>query len=228
MPKTKRRIVRYPVLVRPLAFAYRPGSGWLTLICVVLLAAVFVANSLTPVRVVFSSAALVPLVAAMWLLSDRQAAVVALATAAMVALSGLLGTVSAVTALVQLTVFVVIALLVRMYASWLADILLGLQQSRRTTLHAILGLAWPRDRLPAPEGESLTVREHNVAELAVQGYTAREVAAALGIGERTVESHLANVYAKLGVHSKLELVRYATRLGLRLGPEASSSDAKDA
>ena len=228
MPKTKRRFVRYPVLVRPLAFAYRPGSGWLTLVCIVLLAAIFVANGLTPVRVVFSSAALVPLVAAMWLLSDRQATVVGLAAVAMVALSGLLGTVSAITAVVQFFVFVVIAVLVRTYASWLADILVGLQQTRRTTLKAALGLTWPRDRLPASEGEALTLREHNVAELAVQGYTAREMAAALGIGERTVESHLANVYAKLGVHSKLELVRYATRLGLRLGPEASATDAKDA
>jgi DNA-binding CsgD family transcriptional regulator len=189
-----------------------------------LLAAVFVANGLTPVRVVFSSAGLAPLVAAMWLLSDRQAALVGITAVGTVALSGFLGTVNPVTAIVQTVVFVAIAVVVRMYASWMADVLVGLQQSRRTTLRAVLALAWPRDRLSAGEGDRLTIREHQVAELAVQGYVTREIAAKLAIGERTVETHLANVYAKLGVHSKLELVRFATRLGLRPGPEASSSE----
>jgi FixJ family two-component response regulator len=40
------------------------------------------------------------------------------------------------------------------------------------------------------------------------------VAAELFISERTVEGHLANVYAKLGVSSKLELVRRADELAL--------------
>ncbi|MGB0091697.1 MAG: helix-turn-helix transcriptional regulator [Solirubrobacteraceae bacterium] len=43
--------------------------------------------------------------------------------------------------------------------------------------------------------------------------SAREIAGSLFIGERTVESHLASVYAKLGVDSKLQLVRNATELG---------------
>jgi DNA-binding NarL/FixJ family response regulator len=63
-------------------------------------------------------------------------------------------------------------------------------------------------------GVSLTRRERDVAGLAVQGLSVKEIAAKLFVGERTVETHLGNVYAKLGVESKLELVRRAADLGL--------------
>lgn len=61
---------------------------------------------------------------------------------------------------------------------------------------------------------SLTRREREVARLAAQGHSAREIASQLFIGERTVETHLANAYAKLGVTSKLDLVRRAGEFGL--------------
>ncbi|MEO6797072.1 MAG: helix-turn-helix transcriptional regulator [Candidatus Dormibacter sp.] len=227
MARTKRPSPHYPLLFRPFALAYRPASGWATALCLVFLGVIFVANDLTPVRVVFTSLGLVPVIAAMWLLSDRQAALVGLVAVVVVALSGLVGAVDPVTAAAQFFAFVAIALLVRMYASWMSEVLVGLQQRRRGPLQAALRLAWPTDRRPVGEAEGLTIREHQVAELAVQGYTAREMADALSIGERTVESHLANVYAKLGVRSKLELVRFAARLGLRAEPEASSENAKD-
>jgi DNA-binding CsgD family transcriptional regulator len=53
----------------------------------------------------------------------------------------------------------------------------------------------------------LTAAERRVAALAAQGRTNREVAAALFLGERTVETHLSHVYAKLGVRSRAELAR---------------------
>jgi DNA-binding CsgD family transcriptional regulator len=62
--------------------------------------------------------------------------------------------------------------------------------------------------------DSLTRREREVAELAARGLSAKEIGAALFVGERTVETHLGNVYAKLGVESKLDLVRRAAELGL--------------
>lgn len=61
---------------------------------------------------------------------------------------------------------------------------------------------------------SLTDRERQVAQLAAQGYTARETAEQLFISPRTVESHLGVVYAKLGVSSKRELIRHAREIGL--------------
>jgi DNA-binding CsgD family transcriptional regulator len=62
------------------------------------------------------------------------------------------------------------------------------------------------------EGSALTRREGEVARLAAQGHAARDIAERLSITERTVEGHLSNVYAKLGVSSKLELVRTAQEL----------------
>jgi DNA-binding CsgD family transcriptional regulator len=55
--------------------------------------------------------------------------------------------------------------------------------------------------------EGLTPAERRVATLVAEGRTNREVAAALVLGERTVETHLTHIYAKLGVRSRTELAR---------------------
>jgi DNA-binding CsgD family transcriptional regulator len=62
--------------------------------------------------------------------------------------------------------------------------------------------------------ESLSRREREVALFAARGETASQIAAHLVISERTVETHLASIYAKLGVASKVELITHATALGL--------------
>ena len=56
--------------------------------------------------------------------------------------------------------------------------------------------------------QGLTAAERRVAALVAEGRTNREVAAALFLGERTVETHLSHVYAKLGVRSRAELARF--------------------
>lgn len=61
---------------------------------------------------------------------------------------------------------------------------------------------------------SLTSRERQVAGLAAQGHTVRQIGERLLIGEHTVETHLSNVYAKLGVRTKSELVGRRSELGL--------------
>jgi DNA-binding CsgD family transcriptional regulator len=53
----------------------------------------------------------------------------------------------------------------------------------------------------------LTPSEQRVAELAASGMTTRDVAAALFISPKTVESNLARVYRKLGIRSRAELGR---------------------
>ena len=60
----------------------------------------------------------------------------------------------------------------------------------------------------------LTAREREVLTVAAEGLTARQIAVRLGVAERTVTTHLARIYAKLGVGSRLGAVRAAARSGL--------------
>ncbi|MGQ0465655.1 MAG: helix-turn-helix transcriptional regulator [Sporichthyaceae bacterium] len=62
--------------------------------------------------------------------------------------------------------------------------------------------------------DSLTRREREVVERAAKGESTRDIAAALFVGERTVETHLGNAYAKLGVTSKVDLMRRAAEFDL--------------
>ncbi|MGY0232958.1 LuxR C-terminal-related transcriptional regulator [Longispora urticae] len=65
------------------------------------------------------------------------------------------------------------------------------------------GTPW---RVPEVRTPGLTRREQEVMELAVAGASAKDIAERLFIGERTVETHLANIYRKLGVRSRIELL----------------------
>ena len=72
----------------------------------------------------------------------------------------------------------------------------------------------------APEPGLLTRRETEILQLLAGGLSNREIAGTLFIGERTIESHLERIYAKLGVRRRVAAIAAATRLGL-LGPSAS-------
>jgi two-component system response regulator NreC len=63
------------------------------------------------------------------------------------------------------------------------------------------------------EVETLTAREIEVLRLLARGYTNRQIAEQLGISPRTAEGHRANLSAKLGLHSRVELVEYAEKHG---------------
>lgn len=60
----------------------------------------------------------------------------------------------------------------------------------------------------------LTERELQVLKLIADGLSNQEVADKLCISVKTVERHRANIFAKLGLHSRTELVKYAIRKGL--------------
>lgn len=68
----------------------------------------------------------------------------------------------------------------------------------------------PKDEIPDP----LTSRETEVLRLIAQGYTNRQIAEELKVSIRTVETHRANITGKLGLTSRVELLRYATQHGL--------------
>ena len=61
--------------------------------------------------------------------------------------------------------------------------------------------------------ESLSRREREVAELVTARMTNREMAAELFLSEKTVESHLRNIFAKLSVSSRVEVARVVERTG---------------
>jgi DNA-binding NarL/FixJ family response regulator len=61
--------------------------------------------------------------------------------------------------------------------------------------------------------EPLTAREVEVLQLAARGLTNRAIGRELGISDRTVQGHLANVYGKLGVSSRTEAVTRALQRG---------------
>jgi DNA-binding CsgD family transcriptional regulator len=76
--------------------------------------------------------------------------------------------------------------------------------SRRA--HEEIAATGARSAAPGLTGvASLTPSERRVADLAAAGRTNREIAQALFVSEKTVETHLGHVYDKLGVRSRHRL-----------------------
>jgi two-component system, NarL family, response regulator NreC len=65
----------------------------------------------------------------------------------------------------------------------------------------------------AVTGEELSPREMEVLRLLARGYANREIAAELGISVKTVDAHKANGMSKMGMSSRIELVRFAILQG---------------
>ncbi len=61
---------------------------------------------------------------------------------------------------------------------------------------------------------SLSERETDVLKLVAQGYVNKEIAAKLGIGAATVSTHIKNLYRKLAVHTRVQVVKVAQERGL--------------
>lgn len=67
------------------------------------------------------------------------------------------------------------------------------------------------DKLPPVPRGRLTKREREVAALAGRGLTNGQIAGRLVISSRTVDSHIASIYGKLGISSRVELVNWLRR-----------------
>jgi len=82
--------------------------------------------------------------------------------------------------------------------------------SSRVSRHVVAAFTEPR-----PEGESsldsLTLRQREVLQMIAEGKTTREMAQALDVSVKTVETHRAALMERLGIHDIAGLVRYAAR-----------------
>jgi DNA-binding CsgD family transcriptional regulator len=176
------------LLVRPCGLAQTRLDITVAWACCGALGAILLFEIVTPNDVV-ASLTLIPLVAAMWALSSRMALRVGLAAAVVFATALASEAGNRPTVMFIIAVGVVLSVTARFYSVGLAAV-------------------WPAPRRHAiafrmEDGvDSLTPRELEVATLASLGYTAAEIGTRLHISNRTVESHLANAYAKLSVHSR--------------------------
>jgi DNA-binding NarL/FixJ family response regulator len=66
--------------------------------------------------------------------------------------------------------------------------------------------------------ETLTDRETEVLRLLAKGLANKEIARDLGIGEKTVKTHVSNILAKLAVQSRTQAALHAVHIGL-VSPE---------
>jgi len=69
-------------------------------------------------------------------------------------------------------------------------------------------------RMGEPEPEALTSREREIVRHVALGFRNAEVAERLDIAEVTVKAHLNRIFQKLRVRDRVDLARYAIRVGL--------------
>lgn len=83
----------------------------------------------------------------------------------------------------------------------------------RVVAQMTAGKSASRPAFASEQVEPLSERELNVLRRAGQGLTNKAIGLELGISDRTVQGHLANIYGKLGVASRTEAVTKALKLG---------------
>jgi DNA-binding NarL/FixJ family response regulator len=86
--------------------------------------------------------------------------------------------------------------------------------SPSVTEHLIAAVARPGVDGAARPLQILSSREREVLQLVAEGLSNKEIAAHLGLSARTIESHRANLLAKLGARGTADLVRVAIRAQL--------------
>jgi DNA-binding CsgD family transcriptional regulator len=200
-------------LIWPYAFAGSPRELAFAVLCITLLGAVLIAEILTP-NFVVGAFALLPLLAALWVLSSRLATLVAIVATLFFGAAVAVEAANRMTViLIGVAVFIT-ALTGRLYATGLASVPYSRHHMRPTIKSWITRPTIDGMERSSYGLRSLTRRELEVARLAAEGYTAAEIGRRLNIVDRTVESHLANAYSKLGISSRMQLIRMAARLGV--------------
>ena len=87
--------------------------------------------------------------------------------------------------------------------------------TRTVRLMAVDELRAAGERLDCPAdaqpSTALTAQQRQIAELVVSGATNREIAAALFVSTRTVDYHMRNILAKMGLRSRVDLAKVLSR-----------------
>jgi len=81
-------------------------------------------------------------------------------------------------------------------------------------LKRLIGIQKKRLQITDASYDTLTPREQEVLVLLAEGLSKEEVAERLYISPKTVENHRSRIMSKLNLHSPVDLVRFATKLGL--------------
>jgi len=72
-----------------------------------------------------------------------------------------------------------------------------------------------REKLSSGSGyDTLTPREQEIMALLAEGLSTGQVADKLFISSKTAENHRANIMRKLNLHSTIDLIRYAAKIGI--------------
>ena len=72
-------------------------------------------------------------------------------------------------------------------------------------------LAIPAALVPAAPDGTLTRRELEILHIIATGVNTKDAAERLHVSPATIRNHVQNILGKLGAHSRLEAVAYATR-----------------
>jgi len=91
------------------------------------------------------------------------------------------------------------------------------QEGVSDLIHALRRMKPSHSASGIKQNFGLSSREMEVIALIVAGYTNKDLARELGISENTAKHHLTNIFDKLGVSNRLELVLYAVDHGLVTG-----------
>ncbi|MBA4392805.1 MAG: DNA-binding response regulator [Desulfobacca sp.] len=78
----------------------------------------------------------------------------------------------------------------------------------------LIGLPIKEAKIMDQKYTSLSSREEQILRLLAEGQPIKEIAEKLFISPKTVENHRANIMEKLDLHSTLDLIRYAVKIGL--------------
>jgi predicted ATPase/DNA-binding CsgD family transcriptional regulator/Tfp pilus assembly protein PilF len=86
-----------------------------------------------------------------------------------------------------------------------------LEEAVQDGLTVVAAIASPSDSGRPVHANHLTTREMEVLRLLADGYSNRQIASTLVVSVRTVEHHVDGIFAKIGVHRRVDAVAYATR-----------------